>query len=192
MGDTDFLLTKARVSQKVQTLLNQTHDQLKQYVAAERFTFPEGTSAQAGKIARGENYRQLPYLLLDYPRLFAREDVFALRTMFWWGQFFSVTFQLGGEIVATVPAGPTRQRRGTGGHCGIVVYRRRSVATSSRTVLLPAHRRCECGGGASTTTSSTLFEGGGIFTTGRVVVATGPSITFFSTNGLPHRTYLNN
>ena len=95
--DTDFLLTKATISQKVQALLNQTHDQLKQYLAVARFTFPEGTRTRAGKIARGENYQQLPYQLLDYPRLFTREDVFALRTMFWWGQFFSVTFQLGGE-----------------------------------------------------------------------------------------------
>ena len=97
MDDTDFLLTKATVSQKVRKLLNQTHDHLGQYISAEHLTFPEGVQARAGKIARGENYQRLPYLLLDYPRKFTQEDVFALRTMFWWGKFFSVTFQLGGE-----------------------------------------------------------------------------------------------
>ena len=96
MEDTDFLLTKAEVSRKIRTLLNQTHDQLRHYLAVERFTFPEGTQGRAGKIARGENYRQLPYMMLDYPRKFTQDDVFALRTMFWWGHFFSVTFQLGG------------------------------------------------------------------------------------------------
>ena len=96
MSDTDFLLTKVEVSKKVRTLLNQTHDRLSQYLTAEEFTFPEGIQARAGKIARGENYQQLPYMLLDYPRKFTQDDVFALRTMFWWGHFFSVTFQLGG------------------------------------------------------------------------------------------------
>ena len=94
--DTDFLLTKAAVSEKVRSLLNQTHDALRQYVAAEHLSFPEGVQARAGKMARGENYHHLPYQILDYPRKFTREDVFALRTMFWWGHFFSVTFQLGG------------------------------------------------------------------------------------------------
>ena len=94
--NTDFLLTKASVSQKVRTLLNQTHDKLQQYITSEQLVFPEGVQARAGKIARGENYRKLPYSILDYPRKFTRGDVFALRTMFWWGHFFSVTFQLGG------------------------------------------------------------------------------------------------
>lgn len=96
LHDTDFLLTKATVGEKVTALLNQTHDQLKDYIVAHAIEFPAGVQAQAGKIARGENYRQLPYLVLDYPRKFARDDVFALRTMFWWGHFFSITFQLGG------------------------------------------------------------------------------------------------
>ena len=97
MHDTDFLLTKAIVSKKVNALLNQTHDQLKQFVEAQHLAFPEGVLLKAGKISRGENYQHLPYLLLDYPRKFAQDDVFALRTMFWWGNFYSVTFQLGGQ-----------------------------------------------------------------------------------------------
>lgn len=97
MQDTDFLLTKAIVSEKVSTLLNHTHEQLKQYLRTQDVRFPEGVKARAGKISRGENYQGLPYILLDYPRKFTQDDVFALRTMYWWGNFFSITFQLGGE-----------------------------------------------------------------------------------------------
>ena len=97
MRDSDFLLTKATVSEKVGSLLNQTHHQLQEYIAMQCLQFPEGVKAQAGKISRGENYQQLPYILLDYPRKFTQDDVFALRTMYWWGNFFSITFQLGGE-----------------------------------------------------------------------------------------------
>ncbi|MBN9383460.1 MAG: hypothetical protein J0H74_22070 [Chitinophagaceae bacterium] len=49
------------------------------------------------KISKGENYLGLPYVVLDYPRLFRREDVLAIRTMFWWGHYFSVTLHLKGR-----------------------------------------------------------------------------------------------
>ena len=62
------------------------HDQL-------LFPLPE----DGGKISRGENYRGLPYQILDYPRSFHGEDVFAFRTMFLWGNFFSFSFQLSGK-----------------------------------------------------------------------------------------------
>ena len=96
MHDTEFLLTKAKVAQKVSVLLEQVHDQLRTYIAKTDDTFPPDVLVRSGKISRGENYRQLPYWVLDYPRHFTNDDTFALRTMFWWGHFFSVTFQLGG------------------------------------------------------------------------------------------------
>lgn len=49
------------------------------------------------KISKGENYLGLPYVVLDYPRLFRKEDVLAIRTMFWWGHYFSVTLHLKGR-----------------------------------------------------------------------------------------------
>jgi hypothetical protein len=49
------------------------------------------------KISRGENYKGLPWVMLDYPRVFGKEDVFAIRTMFWWGHAFNVTLHLKGE-----------------------------------------------------------------------------------------------
>ncbi len=48
------------------------------------------------KLSKGENYKGLPYVMLDYPRVFGREDVFAIRTLFWWGHAFSVTLHLKG------------------------------------------------------------------------------------------------
>ena len=48
------------------------------------------------KISRGEHYRGLPWVMLDYPRAFGKADVLAIRTMFWWGHEFSVTLHLKG------------------------------------------------------------------------------------------------
>jgi hypothetical protein len=50
------------------------------------------------KISKGENYQGLPYVMLDHPRLFHKDHVLAIRTMFWWGHYFSVTLHLKGWI----------------------------------------------------------------------------------------------
>jgi hypothetical protein len=50
------------------------------------------------KISRGESYLELPYVILDYPRYFRPHDIFAIRTMFWWGNFFSMTLHLKGNF----------------------------------------------------------------------------------------------
>ncbi|HEX3934359.1 MAG TPA: hypothetical protein VHW43_06740, partial [Puia sp.] len=48
------------------------------------------------KVSRGENYRGLPWVMLDYPRVFGRADVLAIRTFFLWGHGFNVTLHLKG------------------------------------------------------------------------------------------------
>jgi hypothetical protein len=53
-------------------------------------------SSTGPKISKGENYQGLPWVVLDHPRLFTKEDVFAIRTLFWWGHYFSVTLHLKG------------------------------------------------------------------------------------------------
>ena len=50
-----------------------------------------------GKISKGENYRSLPFVILDFPAIFDSKNVFAFRTMFWWGNFFSATLHLQGR-----------------------------------------------------------------------------------------------
>lgn len=99
LQDTDFLLTKAKAIEKIYKLFEKTRKELVHSVKELNFTFPAGTKLATGKISRGENYRNLPYLVLDYPALFTRESVFAYRTMFWWGNFFSATLHLEGSAL---------------------------------------------------------------------------------------------
>lgn len=63
---------------------------------------PPGTDAVAGKISKGENYLGLPYLMLDFPRNFSPDHMLAVRTMIWWGNFFSCTLLASGKEVASV------------------------------------------------------------------------------------------
>lgn len=96
LQDTDFLLTKAKLLAKIQALLTETRQALDQVIADSAFPFPPGSNVRNGKISRGENYLGLPYRVLDHPSLFTSDDIFAYRTMFWWGHFFSATLHLQG------------------------------------------------------------------------------------------------
>ncbi len=58
--------------------------------------WPDGMMEAGPKISKGENYRGLPWVVLDHPRLFTKRDIFAIRTLFWWGNYFSVTLHLKG------------------------------------------------------------------------------------------------
>jgi tRNA splicing endonuclease len=88
--DAEIILTKNRIMEKAKELFASVQAGMQQTTVAAPF------SHIPPKISRGENYAGLPYLMLDYPRLFGQEDVFAIRSFFWWGNFFSSTLHLAG------------------------------------------------------------------------------------------------
>lgn len=94
--NTDFILTKNAILKKVNQLLAGLQIKQQQYVGLCSSKLPDKVSASTPKISKGENYRNLPYLILDYPKDFEQDNIFAIRTMFWWGNFFSITFHLSG------------------------------------------------------------------------------------------------
>lgn len=97
MNDVSFLLTKRMITDKVCDLLHNLKETLAQSPVHKQFPFPAGTDFLTGKISKGENLKGLPYVVLDFPRLFERENIFTFRTMFWWGNYFSFTLHLKGE-----------------------------------------------------------------------------------------------
>lgn len=96
VNNTRWILTKHVITRKVSELFGSLAEKYKAAVVHEKLPLPVLQSTP--KISRGENYLQLPYLLLDYPRYFSAENIFAVRTMFWWGNFFSVTLHLSGDF----------------------------------------------------------------------------------------------
>lgn len=90
--DAEVILTKNRIMEKAKVLFEDLQARMQEA------PFGSAEFLKTGpKISRGENYGGLPYLVLDYPRLFGQQDVFAIRTFFWWGNFFSSTLQLSGR-----------------------------------------------------------------------------------------------
>jgi len=89
------ILTKNAIIQKAISLFGMLADDMKAML--EKASLPEDVKMATPKISRGENYKGLPYAILDYPRLFTHENIFAIRTMFWWGNYFSITLHLKGN-----------------------------------------------------------------------------------------------
>src|SRR4029079_9746510 len=89
----DFFYIKYSAMQKVMELLSETERMLREIIVQYPF-ISSHTNIESPKIFRGENYRKLPYMVLDYPRAFSAENIFAFRTMFWWGKEFSFTLHL--------------------------------------------------------------------------------------------------
>jgi len=95
MQNAGIILTKNRVLGKMRVLLEEVQEQQTGFVKKEQLTNEIFTVP--AKISKGENYLGLPYLILDYPRQSSGNNFFFIRTMFWWGNFFSCTLHLAGK-----------------------------------------------------------------------------------------------
>jgi hypothetical protein len=96
VNNAELILTKNAILKKVADLLGELQISQQEYMVRLAKGLPEKVCGSTPKISKGENYKGLPYLILDYPRVFEHENIFAVRTMFWWGNFFSVTLHLSG------------------------------------------------------------------------------------------------
>jgi hypothetical protein len=93
----EWILTKRTIIDKVYRLFGKMHITYKEILGREAGSMAELYKNSGGKISKGENYEELPYVIMDYPASFTKGNIFAIRTMFWWGNFFSVSLHLSGK-----------------------------------------------------------------------------------------------
>lgn len=95
--DAGWILTKNQVISKVYTLFGNLDGHYRLQWAAHPALAEVVAAFPSPKIAKGEQYRGLPWVVLDHPRYFTGTDCFAIRSFFWWGHFCSITVQLAGR-----------------------------------------------------------------------------------------------
>lgn len=91
-----WILTKNDVIEKICNGLGVLAERMQEEIAVNTPQLYDTLNSTAPKISRGEKYQGLPYLILDYPRSFQKEDIQAIRTLFWWGNFCSITLHVKG------------------------------------------------------------------------------------------------
>ncbi len=92
--NSEFLLAKNAIIKKVINLFGHLSEGYTQHA---KNHLPPDYLITPPKISRGEQYLGLPYVMLDYPRNFTKQDSLAIRTFFWWGHFFSIHLHLTGK-----------------------------------------------------------------------------------------------
>ncbi|HTQ27828.1 MAG TPA: hypothetical protein VMI35_06855 [Puia sp.] len=92
--DAGWILTKNGIIHKLFDLFGMLAGETANLLQASGL--PEEIKKSTAKISRGEQYKGLPYVVLDYPRVFTKQDVFAIRILFWWAHYFSLTWHLKG------------------------------------------------------------------------------------------------
>ncbi len=127
--DPEWILTKNSIMAKVVSLmagLSEEYRPIWESAVLPNGAHPDApesrTHPSTPKISKGENYKGLPYVMLDYPRTFGREDILAIRTMFWWGHHFSITLHLKGrykELFLPVIQKGWKELAAAGFHVGI-------------------------------------------------------------------------
>ncbi len=104
LTDRQLFETKQRVLKKVMSLLGECEQQIHISLEVLPASVQVSLKSVSAKISRGENYKGSPWQVLDFPRIFAEEGIFALRTLCWWGKGFSITLHLSGkQALAYVP-----------------------------------------------------------------------------------------
>lgn len=96
IADTGWILTKQNITQKTYDLFGEFYKFQKERIKNIPL-LSSGLFKASGKIYKGENYLGLPYIILDHPAIFKKNDLFVIRTMFWWGNFFSITLHISGS-----------------------------------------------------------------------------------------------
>jgi hypothetical protein len=93
--NTDWILTKHKIIEKVYALLGEQAASMQKAIL--NSFLPDEIKATTPKISKGENYLLFPYVMLDYPRYFNKENTMAIRTFFWWGKSVSLHLLLSGN-----------------------------------------------------------------------------------------------
>ena len=101
LQNAQIILTKNDIMQKVVAMFSDLALAMQQQVKLWRPHLPEVLVESEPRISRGEQYRRLPWVMLDYPRIFGKEDICAFRCFFWWGNDISITLHLRGIFAET-------------------------------------------------------------------------------------------
>lgn len=96
-SDPTILLIKYRMMEKVWDFLEEMQEGIRTQLPPFQDKLPEELNLTNGKISKGENYKRLPFMMLDFPAYFSKNNILAFRTMFYWGNFISSTLHLQGN-----------------------------------------------------------------------------------------------
>ena len=98
LKDRGFLKAKKKIDQEVTSMLLASQKTLVRWVESNDISLPGEVSLTPRKIAKGENYADMPYWVSDFPAHMKGKDIWAFRTVVWWGHQISFSLLLSGKF----------------------------------------------------------------------------------------------
>ena len=99
LSDRQFFSLKKNITEKLAMLMHELSLKIANEIAAGNYQLYDEVILSKPKISKGENYLGYPWMVLDYPRVFRHQDIFAFRSLCWWGHEFSFTLHIGGSYL---------------------------------------------------------------------------------------------
>lgn len=100
VNNSEFIFIKNRIIKNIEEQLKLSKNRLVKHADIFDKILNQSGETIKSNISKGENYKGLPFVILDYPSIFKKDDIFAYRTMFWWGNYFSSTLHLQGKYLS--------------------------------------------------------------------------------------------
>lgn len=95
--NTEIFKTKARVIKKIWSTFDELRASLQKELAGQPLLAPEGLDTTKGQVAKGDHHHHLPFVFMDMPQYFNRDEICTYRSFFWWGH---------GLVFALILSGP--------------------------------------------------------------------------------------
>lgn len=95
IADVNVILTKNSALDKIVTLFSRLSADYQRITIPLKHSYPLVFDSYP-KISKGEKHHDLPWVMLDYPRCFDKQGHLAIRSFFWWGNYFSIRLQVSG------------------------------------------------------------------------------------------------
>ena len=85
LNTVDIFLHKPAIMKKAEANLTALKQEVIKTLSQEPHPCPPESDIVKGQIVRGENHKGFPFISLDMPQMFSKNQMFTYRTLFWWG-----------------------------------------------------------------------------------------------------------
>lgn len=100
LHDKAFFEAKHKIIEKWEAFLSDLVQNIDTWIKnTPEYTLPNEIIHTTPKISKGENYQGMPYMVLDYPRGFGKEDSLAFRNLLLWNRGLYSTWFFEGKYI---------------------------------------------------------------------------------------------
>jgi len=97
LSDTSPMLLKKKIIQSMESEFGQIAWAMTHKFEWNTLNINKQWLNKSGKISKGENHQDLPFVVLDTPFYLYEKDFLLCRTLFWWGKYCSISLIIKGE-----------------------------------------------------------------------------------------------